>query len=238
MPPSGSTLAGLIQTNVDSRMASVRGYHPLSQRNPHYFIEFCHAIGTGIIQGGPTINFITNDTGLAGNPLVAGTGTGIGIITDPTWFVQDLYTRIRQYVIEDFGRTLHDPYFPRPGNSGQYLLALCEGINDSFLQYYPTAWTLTSTHPQIYQGIGLITDGQFLGLSAPTIQSDIIAGAPDFIGRFWPRLAQAISESYVALIEQHSTGTVTITGTCVVAPPAQLTCNITGSTGNGTGVAA
>lgn len=237
MPPSGSTLAGLIQSNVDSRMAAIRGYHPLSQKTPRYFIEFCHAIGMGIIDGGPTINFITNDTGLAGLPLVAGVGAGIGIITDPNWFVQDLYTRVRQYVLDDFGRTAHDPYPPRPGSSGEYLLALCKGINDSFLSYYPTAWTLTSAHPQIYQGIGLITDGQFSGLSASTIQSDIISGAPDFRGRFWPRLAQAVSESYVGLIEQHSTGTVTITGTCIPVPLAQV-CNIMNSTGNGSGIAA
>src|ERR1035437_3070407 len=201
MPASGSILANLIQTNVDYRMSLVREHHPLQQRNPSYYIEFCQAIGNGIIQGGPIIDFHSTDTGNGGNPYVQGTGHGIGIATDTSWFVQDLYTRFRNYIIEDFGRTLHDPFPPRPGKSGQYLLALCEGINDSFLQYYPTAWTLLSTHPQIYQGIGLITDGQFLGLSESTIQSDIIAGAPRFVGRYWPTLARAIAESYVLLIE-------------------------------------
>lgn len=234
MPPSGPALASLIQADVDSRMAAVHGYHPLQQRNPHYYIELCHAIGTGIINGGPVISFTTDDTGQAGSPLVEGTGAGIGIITDPTFFVQDLYTRIRNYVIQDFGRTLHEPYLPGPGNSGRYLLALCQGINDAILSYYPTAWTLASTHPQIYQGTGIINDGQFSGLSAPAIQADIIAGAPDFIGRFWPRLAQAISESYVLLIEQHSTGMVTITGSC--SPGISQVCGIS-STGNGTGTA-
>ena len=234
MPASGSTLASLIQSDVNSRMAAIRGYAPLSQRNPHYFIELCQAIGLGIIQGGPSINFTTTDTGKGGTPLVAGVGNGIGIVTDSSFFVQDLYTRIRNYVIADFGRTVHDPYPPRPGNSGQYLLALCQGIADALASYYPTAWTLLSTHPQIYMGTGIINDGQFSGLSATTIQADIVAGAPDFRGRFWPRLAQAISESYVLLIEQHSTGMVTITGTCT--PGLSQTCDIS-STGTGTGVA-
>jgi len=234
MPVIPSVFASLVQSDVDSRMAAIRGYHPLSQKNPMYYIEFCQAIGMGIVKGAPSILLVTNDSGSAGSPLVPGVGAGIGIVTDPTFFIQDLYTRIRNYVIADFGRTLHDPFPPRPGNSGQYLQALCEGINDAFLSYYPTAWTLVSTHPQIYMGTGLITDGQFSGLIATAIQAEIIQGAPNFIGRFWPRLAQAIAESYVALIELHSTGTVTITGTCV--PSDDQVCNI-GSTGNGSGVA-
>lgn len=234
MAASGSVLASLIQSDVDSRMAAIRGHHPLLQKNPSYFIEFCHAIGIGIIQGGPVIDFHTTDTGNGGEPLVVGTGAGIGIVIDYSFFVQDLYTRIRNYVIQDFGRTLHDPYVPRPGNSGQYLLALCEGIADALSSYYPTAWTLVSTHPQIYMGTGIINDGQFFGLSAPAIQADILAAAPRFIGRFWPRLAQAISESYVLLIEQHSTGMVTITGTCNAS--IDQICNIS-STGIGTGTA-
>lgn len=234
MPVIPSAFAALVQSDVDSRMASIRGYHPLSQKNPMYYIEFCQAIGMGIIKAGPVITFITNDSGSAGEPLVPGVGAGIGIITDPNFFIQDLYTRIRNYVIEDFGRTVHDPFPPRPGNSGEYLQALCTGINDAFQQYYPTAWTLVSNHPQIYMGTGLIMDGQFSGLIALAIQSEIIQGAPNFIGRFWPRLAQAVSESYVELIEQHSTGMVTITGVCVDGV-GQI-CNI-GSTGNGSGVA-
>lgn len=236
MPASGSALAALVQSNVDSRMAAVmgRGHHPLAQKNPHYFIELCTAIGTGIISAGPVINFTTNDTGQEGSPLVPGVGNGIGIVTDPSFFIQDLYTRLRGFIIADFGRTNHDPFPPRSTNSGQYLLALCLGINDSFLSYYPTAWTLVSAHPQIYMGTGLITDGQFSGLSSSAIQGAIISGAPDFRGRFWPRLAQGVAESYVALIEQHSTGMVTITGTCV--PSISQVCGIGGS-GNGSGTA-
>lgn len=234
MSVSGSALAALVKSDVNARMQAIRGYAPLQQRNPRYYIEFADAIGMGIITGNPVIDFTTNDTGNQGSPLVQGIGAGIGIVIDYNFFVQDLYTRIRTYVIEDFNRTLHEPYPPGPGNSGQYLLALCQGIADAISTYYPTAWTLASTHPQIYMGTGIITDGQFSGLSAPSIQAAIQSGAPNFIGRFWPRLAQAISESYVELIENHSTGMVTITGTCISS--LSQTCGI-GGTGNGMGTA-
>lgn len=234
MAVSPAALAALVQTNVDVRMASIRGFHPLSQRNPSYFIEFCQAIGLGILQGAPSVTFTTSDSGFMGIPPIPGVGTGVGIVTDPTFFIEDLYTRIRNYVIQDFGRTLHEPYPPSVGGSGKYLLALCEGIDDSFKSYYPTAWTLVSAHPMIYAGVGSVNNGHFSGLSAPAIQADIIANAPRLLGRFWPRIAQAVSESYVELIEQHSTGTVTIVGMCVPSP--SQVCSIP-SVGVGTGIA-
>lgn len=235
MPASGSALAALIQSNVNSRMLAVKGHAPLSQKNPSYYIQFTTAIGIGIISGGPSIAFTTSDTGNAGSPLVPGVGNGVGIVTDPTFFVEDLYTRTRSYIIADFGKTLHEAYPPSSGNSGEYLLALCEGINDSILSYYPTGWTLVSANPEIYMGTGMIADGQFSGLSASAIQSSIVSAASSFTGVFWPRLAQAISESYVALIEQHATGMVTITGDC--SPGPSQTCDISGSSGTGTGTA-
>ena len=235
MPVSGPALAALIQVDVDQRMSAVQGVHPLQQKNPAFFIEMCTAIGLGIALGGPVIEFTSSDTGFTSAPPIPGIGSGIGIITDPTFFIEDLYTRVRGYVIDDFGRTMHDPYPPTPGNSGEFLLALCQGINDAIMSLYPTSWILASVDPLIYAGTGIIENGDFFGLVAPTIQAQIIAGAPNFLGKFWPRLAQAIAESYVALIEQHCTGTLTIVGVCVTSP-VQI-CNLPG-TGTGTGTAA
>lgn len=234
MPASGSALAALVQSDVDTRMAAVRGIHPLGQKNPSYFIAMCQAIGLGIINGGPVIAFITSDSGNQGVPPVPGVGAGVGIITDPTFFIQDMYTRVRGYIMADFGKTSHDPFPPGPTNSGQFLLALATGINDAIMTYYPTAWTLVSAHPQIYSGTGTISNGQFSGLSPSAIGSLIQSGAPTLKGKFWPRLAQAVAESYVALITQHSTGMVTITGVCVPGP--SQVCGIGGS-GTGTGTA-
>jgi hypothetical protein len=235
MPVAPSALAALIQENVNSDMQAIAGYAPLAQANPSYFIEMCTAIGIGIASGSPLITFTTSDTGSTGAPPIPGVGAGVGITPDPTFFVQDLYTRVRTYVIEDFGSTNHEAWPPSPGNSGEYLKALCQGINDSITTLYPTSWILASVHPLIYIGTGTIENGDFSGLVATEIQSLIISAAPNFIGKFWPRLAQAISESYVALIEQHSTGTVTITGVCV--PSVSQICGITPSSGTGTGTA-
>lgn len=234
MPAVPAALAALVLSNVDSRMAAVNGFSPLAAQNPSYFTAMCMAIGKGVIQGGPVISFTTVDTGLMGIPPVPGVGAGVGITTDPSFFIQDLYTRARGYVIADFGKTSHDPFPPGPTNSGQYLLALCKGINDAIMTYYPTAWTLVSAHPTIYQGVGLITNGNFSGLSASAIKSTIVGLAPQLVGPFWPRLAQAVSESYVALIQQHSTGTVTITGVCV--PGITQVCAVP-SVGSGSGTA-
>lgn len=234
MPVIISNLSGAIQTEVDSDMASIAGVHPLAQRNPSYFIEMCTAIATGIVNGGPTITFTTSDTGTEGSPPVEGSGSGTGIIVDSSFFTQDLYSRARGYVIADFGNTTHQPYPPQAGNSGQYLLALCQGIGEAIAEIFAEEWVLTSQHPNIYVGTGIINNGDFSGLSALSIASAMVGAAPNFIGKFWPRLAQAISESYVLVITEHSTGHVTITGECI--PSDNQACGISG-TGSGSGIA-
>jgi hypothetical protein len=218
MPAVGAALAALVQSKVNTRLSAAGG-SPLSQKNPSHFITMCTAIGMGIINGGPAITFTTSDSGSMGVP---------------TFFVSDLYTRLRSGIISQFGSTSHDPYPPGADNSGQFLLALCEGINDAIQTYYPTAWTLVSAHPTIYIGTGTISDGNFSGLVASAIGAAIQSGAPAFVGPFWPKLAMAIAESYVALITEHSTGMVTIVGVCVPGP--SQVCGIS-STGSGSGVA-
>jgi hypothetical protein len=234
MPAVPAALAALVLTNVNTRMSAVSGTAPLSQKNPSYFTAMCNAIGMGIISGGPVIAFTTSDSGSMGAPPIPGVGSGVGIVPDSSFFVSDLYTRLRGYIVADFGSTSHDAYPPSQGNSGNYLLALCQGVNDAIVSYYPTAWTLVSAHPLIYMGSGTISNGNFTGLVATAIKGAIVSGAPSLQGKFWPRLAQGISESYVALIEQHSTGMVTISGVCVPGP--SQVCGI-GSSGTGTGTA-
>lgn len=235
MPLIPSALSSLIQSNVNTNMKAAINFEPLSSKNPAYFIEMCTAIGTGIATGSPVISFTTSDSGFTGIPPIPGVGSGLGIVMNGSFFVQDLYTRIRDYTIADFGVTMHDAYPPRVGNSGQVLLAICKGISDAVVAQFATAWTLTSAHPLIYAGSGTISDGSFTGLIAPTIQNLITTGAPDFKGKFWPRLTQAVSESYVAAVEQHSAGTVTIIGICVVAP-TQLCAIPSVGTGAGTAI--
>lgn len=236
MPVIPAALSALIEIDIDSEMAKAyNGVHPLAQKDPSYFIAMCTAIGTGIALGGPVISFTTSDSGVMGAPPVPGVGTGVGIVVDSDFFIKDLYTRIRGYIIADFGKTSHDAYPPGAKNSGQYLLAMCTGIGKAIKTNFATAWILTSAHPLIYIGSGTISNGNFFGITAPAIKSAIVAAGPLMKGPFWPRTAQAISESYVEMITQHSTGSVTIVGICV--PSLVQVCGI-GSSGVGTGAAA
>ena len=236
MPVVPAALAALIETNIDSRMAAISGHHPLQQSNPAFYMEMCQAIGMGIALGAPILTFTSSDSGLSSIPPIPGVISGVGITPNPTFFVEDLYNRMRGYVIADFGKTSHDPYPPNPGNSGEYLQALCQGINDSFQTLYPTSWILAGADPLVYLGTGIVQDGGFSGVASSAIQSLIISSAPNFMGKFWPRTAQAIAESYAALITEHSTATVTITGICI--PSIAQVCAIPGIPGTGTGTAA
>ena len=235
MPVIPTVLSALIQTNIDANLSAVNGQGPLAQKNPAFFIEMCTAIGTGIATGGPVIMFTSSDTGVMGAPPIPGAGAGVGIVVDGSFFKQDLYTRIRGYIIADFGKTTHDPYPPGPKNSGQNLLAICKGISDAVVSNFATAWILTSVDPTIYMGSGTISNGHFSGLVPTAISGLIMSSAPNFQGKFWPSLAQGIAESYVAAIEQHSTGSVTLVGVCVPGP--SQVCALP-SSGTGTGTAA
>jgi len=234
MPVVGPVLSGLIETNVDSFMGALHGVHPLSQENPAYFIALCTAVGTGIALGSPLITFTTSDSGLTAVPPVPGVGSGIGIVIDDSYFREQIYINARNAILARFGETNHDPYPPSAGNSGEYLDALAHGIAVSVKTHFSTAWILTSAHPQVYQGTGTISDGNFSGLSSSLVKSSIVASGPTLLGIYFPDLAQAIADAYVSTIETMSTGTVTITGVCV--PSISQVCAVPGS-GSGTGTA-
>lgn len=241
MPAVASALSGLIINTADqykfAASAAYRapkpGVHPLQQKRPEFFIEICTAIGTGVVNASlGKIQFTTADSGLSGQPPVPGTGLGTGIIFDAAYFRETAYPLIRGYILADFGKTRHDPYPPGTKNSGVFLDALLHAVGDMIAQHYATAWTLISAHPMIYQGTGTINDGMYFGLVATDVQAAIEAAASNLQGRFWPRLAQGIAEVYVDTVHNHSTGTVTITGSCTSS--ISQVCAVP-STGTGTG---
>jgi hypothetical protein len=234
MPVIPTVLSALIQTNINANLAALNGQGPLAQKDPSYFIAMCTAIGTGIATGSPLITFTSSDTGMMGVPPIPGAGTGVGIVVDGSFFEQDLYTRIRGFIIADFGSTTHDAYPPGPMNSGQNLLAVCKGVSDAIVTNFATAWTLTSVDPTIYIGSGMIQNGDFSGLVATAVSGPMVSAAPTLKGAFWPRICQGIAESYVAAIEQHSTGSITLVGVCV--PSLAQVCGLP-SSGTGTGTA-
>lgn len=218
-------------------MMAISGYAPLSQTNPSYFIQMCSAIGNGIGTNSTSLSIITSDTGFTGVPPITGSGSGTGIIVDQSYFTQDLYTKIRQKVLDVFGNTSHQVFPPTGTNSGRYLLALCEAISESVTEHYATAWSLTASHPNVYSGTATVNNGNISGLSSSPVQSTIISLAPSLQGPFWPVIAEEIAKSYVDAIHNHSTATLTISGVCVPSPPPTVQlCNIP-SSGSGSGSA-
>lgn len=217
-----ATLSKLIQDKINANMKAIGGYDgPLSQKNPSYFIAFCNAIATGISDGSKVINFTTADAGFGGLPSVPGVSAGVGIKVDKAWFDEFLYTEMRKQSAAQFGSTLHGPYSPPKGDTGEYLHAVTKGVADSVAEHFLTAYNLTGAHPLVYAGTGLINEGHFFGLDPDKIAGLMFAAAPQLRGLFWPTITKAIAKIYVQTIHQHSTAKVIIAGVCVpMTPPA------------------
>lgn len=253
MAVNGTLLATILKLKMDTKFKQVLNYAgPLAQQNPSYFIAMCDAIGKGIIQGHPVINFTTVDAGVSGTPPKVGTGIGLGVIIDKNWFTENLYKEIRAKSAAQYGSTSHpvwcsdynavnDPQNPLPENHcslnpNQYnpynfLTAMCEAISESVTEHYASFRILNSTHPIVYAGAGEIKKGAFVGID---VAAAIQGLGPTLQGNFWPLLCQAIGKIYKDAIQLHSTGTVTITGVCV--PNTSQTCGVP-SAGVGTGTA-
>ena len=235
MAASGSTLASLIQSKAHSKIAAIAGHGPLNQTNPMYFIEMCSAIGNGIGNNSLSLSVSTSDVGVTGTPPITGSGTGVGIIVDGSYFTEDLYTKIRQKILATFGHTNHQVFPPSGTNSGMYLKAICEAISESVTEHYSTAWSISTSHPSVYAGSGTISNGHISGLSSSAIKSSIISLSPSLHGFFWPLMVEEISNSYVGAIHNHSTASVTISGVCVPSPPPHLQLCGLPSSGSGSG---
>lgn len=235
MPIVSSVLIELIKNKVNDNMASFGKYPgPMAQKNPSYFMSMCQGIGQGIADGTKSVNFVTKDKGMAGLPFVGAAGTGIGIDVDAVLMDQVIYSGLRDLSIADFGSTSHDPFPPRPTNSGNYLRSLSKGIADAIKEHYKVAVTLNSTHTTVYFGKGDVILGAFYGLSADSIKGLILAASPSLQGAFWPKIADTIAKAYVDGIHNHSSGLVLINGTCI--PSSSQSCG-TPFVGVGNGVA-
>jgi hypothetical protein len=243
MPAQPAVLAELCKTKMHNEILAVYQqrhpdtdkYHgPLNQRNPMYFIQFANAIGQGIAQGTPLVNFTTLDVGVMGTPPVPGTGAGVGIVFDAAFFEQTAYTHIRNAMLATFSKCAHDPYPPRLENSGMYLKAMCKAVGESIAEHYKTAWILTSAHPLIYVGTGKINNGMFSGIQQDLVYQSILSLGFLMRGQAWPIICQEIAKAYKLTIETKSTGQVTIVGVCI--PSIYQLCMIN-STGAGTGTA-
>jgi hypothetical protein len=238
MPAQGMVLYSLIRKNVDEAIKKLNGEGPIkSLTDPKYFEEMCKSLGMGIALGSTAISFTTHDIGLmSAPPIPALAGTGVGIVVQADYMTEQIYTKIRDKILSSMGKTTHDPYPPKAGNSGEFLLAIASGVAKAVKEHFATAMTLTSTHPIVYMGNGAIAPGDFSGLVPDNIKSLILNNSPQLKGDFWPTMAGAIAEGYADGIHKRSSGVVSITGICIPTPIPPLVCGLPG-TGTGSGVA-
>lgn len=241
MPILLNTLQGLIKSKVDAKIKSaadgVPNYNgPLATKDPSYFIEMCDAIGVGIFQSSQILPFVTVDSGFSGAPPVPGVGTGVGLNVDQSFLTEQIYTKVRDAIIAKYGKTAHDPWPPRHSNTGRYLRAFSDGIAEAVTEHFSSCWTLTSAHPLIYSGTGLINYGLVSHPNKSMFKPTALDAAPRLKGEFWPIFVEAVSDAYHLSITTKTKGQVTIVGVCVPTVTPLQTCGIP-SSGSGTGTA-
>lgn len=236
MPLVGPVLGQLIQMKVDARMQQQADYDgPLAAQNPSYFITMCNAVGIGIALGIPVVMFTTVDAGQAGTPPIPGVGAGVGITMDPEYMAEQLYTKIKDKVTAAYGQTMSEDWPVPPGGQGRFAEALARGISDAVKEHFSKAWILTSAHPIVYAGSGVIGPGKFTGVQAQLIKSQILGAAPILSKGAWPMICEAIGEAVAETVLNKATGKVTISGVCVPGPSQICGLPLPGA---GSGVAA
>lgn len=232
----GSELGELIMRNMREKYKSISGYDPIGPQNPkpHFFVKFCMGIGKGIATGTPSISFKTIDVGAGGAPAVNGSGIGKGIKVNSEHMSEMIYTKIRNKILQTYGKTNHGPW-PVRDESGVWLKAMTDSIAEAIKEHYGKSIVLSSSHPLVYIGTGKIMEGGFSGIKEQAVTSAIISETSGFNGGFWPTMAQQISLGYIESIHKKATGIVTITGTC--SPGESQVCGIPVSGAQGSGVA-
>ena len=236
MPAVPELLTMLVIKHCADKAKALTNVDPRSTKAASFFIAFCTAVGKGIAEGTPTVMFTTTDSGFTSAPPVPGVGAGIGIKVNSEYMSMKMYTLLRDEAVKKGSK--HAVWPPPDDNGGKYLRAITDGICEAIKEHYATCWILTSAHPLIYQGTGVIDPqkgSKFSGIQDSAVKSLIISYGPLMKGSMWPKMAESISKAYKDGIENMSTGQVAITGVCV--PNISQVCNIPLPQAAGTGVA-
>jgi hypothetical protein len=205
-----------------AKIVGLSGQNPFAQKNPSYLIEFIHSISNTLAMDCLQITCVTVDAGIGAAPPMPGVGIGkMTVVNEP--LLGRIYTRVREAVIREFGRTAHEAWPPTEG-SGIYLRAILESFTQTTTDFYNKNLTIASVHPFVYTGAYKVTNGGFLAPQPNIIASDIMGKAPSLKGRFWPIFVKAFADGYVEYIQQDLTGTGAITGICV--PSVAQVCGL------------
>lgn len=212
------------------QVQQIPGYNgPLNARNPAYFREMIEGVAKGLASV-KTLNGVTQDEGLGALPLIPGTGQGMGLAINEDKFTQELYTGIRQSLLDRFGSTNHEPWDP----GSNYLKAICQAISSSLSQVYLTNWEIVSSHPMIYKGEALIEEGSISGVSENSVSSTILSSTPRLKGLAWPIMVNALALAFQTTIHTYTMSQeIEIEGECVPSTVPLQTCNIADQQGTG-----
>jgi hypothetical protein len=183
-----------MQNEVNQRIQGLAGSGPLAQAKPAYFKEMMTAIGTGTVQG--TQGQLTFVSTAPPPPVPTPPTVGTGLKFDNEYFAKQLYSKLRTLGQAVSGKTLHDPYPPGKGNSGEFLQAICEGLGVAIKKHYSEAALLTA--PQT--GLAPVTISSFSGLVPVSISGLIMGLAPTLKGPFFPQFALAYATVYTITI--------------------------------------
>jgi len=186
MALSVSVLDGLLQTNLQSRLAPYNfGVPGIS------FTDFTHAVAFGIVTNIVGSTFITVDTGsVAGS----GVGAGVGIVG------------LNQAALSSL---IYANCSSLWGTTGVRLQDFTDAIAQSVVTHLLAA-TLTSTHSPVYAGTGVVSFA--LSSMNQSAMASSIQNANTFNGPLWSRWCTAIANGVVSHIKSVGTGIVTITG--------------------------
>ena len=196
MALSGDGLSALMKTHVHTKIKTVGGPGPLGQSNSTYFNQMMEAIGGGTISGtAGTLSFVSSNSP---PPVPTPPFTGLGLIFDADYFEKTLYNKLRTLSLSISGRTLHDPYPPKKGNSGEYLRAICAGLGIAIKKHFASNATLTS--PLTSPSSSKIEKGQFSGLVPDSISQLIMAKASNLRGQFFPQFSLAYASVYTITV--------------------------------------
>lgn len=196
MPLSGSSLSDLMKGHVDQNIKSIDGPGPLGQSDPSYFEQMMEAIGKGTVEG--TSGILTFVATNPPPPVPTPPYSAQGLIFDAAYFEKTLYNKLRTLSLSISGSTLHDPYPPSKGNSGEFLKAMCAGLATALKVHFLNAPELVS--PQTSPSSSKIDKGQFSGLIPAVISQNIISKASNLNGVFFPQFSLAYASVYTITV--------------------------------------
>lgn len=216
-----------------ANIIGLSGHNPFAQANTTYIKEFIHSISNALSKDSLLIKCVTADVGLGGVPLVGGASIGGKMIVNNDTLLKHIYTKVREAVIQKYGRTAHDVWPPTQG-SGIYLKAILECFTKTTTDYYNKYLLITGVHPLVYLGTYKVVAGGFIPPKPNIMVSDILAKAPSLKGPFWPVFVKAFVDGYADYISQDLTGAGVIAGICI--PSLGQVCGIPFMVGAGTGI--